>query len=77
MNDSTGSSLTVSEVFDAVEAQGRLTPNENVTAAFLSFLGDSTATGTFARHTRLKDPILKLTSPVFARQLFFVPRSSR
>ncbi|KAF9511063.1 hypothetical protein BS47DRAFT_1319298 [Hydnum rufescens UP504] len=41
----TRSNLTVQEIFDAVEAKGRLTPNEAVTAAFTSFLGNRTLNG--------------------------------
>jgi len=41
----TRSNLAPSEVFDAVHALGRLTPNENVTAAFLSYLGDNRDNG--------------------------------
>jgi len=41
----TRSGLTSPDVFDAVEGQGRLTPNDVVTGAFLSFLGDNKSTG--------------------------------
>jgi hypothetical protein len=39
--------LAPAEVFDIVHSLGRLTPNDNVTAAFLSYLGDNKDTGTF------------------------------
>lgn len=42
---SSGSNLSPPEVFDMVQAQGRLTSNETVTSAFISFLGDNTANG--------------------------------
>ncbi|KAF8317873.1 NAD(P)-binding protein [Clavulina sp. PMI_390] len=41
----TRSNLAPKVAFDEVEAMGMLTPNENVTEAFLSFLGDSTENG--------------------------------
>ena len=41
----TGSNFAPQFVFDMFEAQGLLTPRENVTTAFLSFLGDNKETG--------------------------------
>lgn len=40
-----GSNLAPAEVFDAVQTLGRLTPSDNVTTAFLSYLGDNKDTG--------------------------------
>ncbi|KAF8314428.1 NAD(P)-binding protein [Clavulina sp. PMI_390] len=41
----TRSSLAAPEIFDAVQGLGQLTPNDIVTEAFLSFLGDSKENG--------------------------------
>jgi len=41
----TRSNLASQEVFDKVQQKGRLTPNEAVTAAFISFVGNSTLNG--------------------------------
>lgn len=52
---SEGSSLAPAALFDGVNDLGRLTPNEKVTEAFLSFLGESTETGGAAQlHSNMK-----------------------
>jgi len=55
----TRSSLAPAALFDGVKDLGRLTPNEKVTEAFLSFLGESTETGSL-KEVSMDDTLTRL-----------------